>query len=161
MTRFNIEGFSKYTFGLDGSVYHIRLKRFHKGCISKYGYLQFCLMNDNNEGKGLCQQNIIYKLFNPDYQLFQGNKLVVGHLNSNPLDNHISNLCLMTNRQNCSIERTEKSKLPTGVSLIRDTGKYRSMIWIKGKQNTIGSYITPEDASIAYQNKLKIINNYE
>lgn len=158
MKRFNIEGFNKYTFGLDGSIYHIRLKRFVKGSKgSKDGYLRFSLQNDDNIKKSIRQQQIVYKLFNPDYELFQGHKLVVDHINSNKLDNHISNLRLITNRENLSKEQTEKSGLPVGVCYIKNRNRYQTQIMIDGKKDNLGYFLTPQEASIVYQNKLKSI----
>ena len=60
--RFSIEGFSKYSFGLDGSVFNIRLNRFLKGDLCK-GYLRFCVINDDNILKSLRKHQIVYKLY--------------------------------------------------------------------------------------------------
>jgi len=153
MERYKIEGFSKYSFGLDGSVYSIKKGRFLKGSISNNGYIRFSLQDDNNKHKVVQQHQIVYKLYHSDYQLFQGQKLVIGHLNSNGLDNHISNLQLMTSRENNSIEKTQKSGLPVGVH-VHKCGKYASQIHINGRNKHIGLYLTIEEASNAYQDAL-------
>jgi hypothetical protein len=86
-------------------------------------------------------------------------KIVVDHIDSNPLNNRLCNLRLITNRENCSKERTHKSGLPVGVSFHKSTNKYQSKIFYNGKQKYLGLFNTIEDASKAYQNKLNSIKN--
>jgi hypothetical protein len=158
MKRFNIDGFSKYEFGLDGSVFNVKFEKFVSGVLCK-GYIQFGLTNDSGVVKGLKQHQIVYKLFNQDYDLFQGNKMVVDHLNSDKLDNHISNLRLITHRENLSKERTSKSGLPVGVYYDKPTKKYRTLIFINNKHKHLGLFTTTKEASDVYQLKLKEIIN--
>ena len=91
---------------------------------------------------------------------FQGHKLVVDHIDSNKLNNNLNNLRLISNRENLSKERTIKSGLPTGVSFYKPNKKYRATIVINNKQNYLGYFKTPEEASEAYQNKLNSIKKY-
>lgn len=78
--------------------------------------------------------------------------LVIHHSNGDGTDNRLENLSLLTNRANCSIERTEASGLPAGVSLNR--GRYKAQIWIAEKIICLGYYGTAEQASDAYQKAL-------
>jgi hypothetical protein len=86
---------------------------------------------------------------------FNGHKLVIDHIDSNPLNNNVSNLRVITNRENCSKEKTIKTGLPVGVSFHKIKRKYQSNFNVNGKQIYLGYFKTPEEASIAYQNKLK------
>ena len=88
----------------------------------------------------------------------EGSKIVIDHINSNKLDNRLENIQIVTNRENCSKEKTQKSGLPTGVTSPKRTKKFISRISINGKRQMLGSFSTPEEASQAYQNALK---NYE
>ncbi len=88
---------------------------------------------------------------------FQGHKMVVDHIDSNTLNNDLNNLRVVTQRENVSKERSLKSGLPTGVSYRDDLKKYRAKIRINKKQIHLGLFNTTEEASIAYQNKLKEI----
>jgi hypothetical protein len=154
MKRFKIEGFSKYEFGLDGSVFNVKLKKNICGGLCK-GYIQFGLYNDDNIKKSLRKHQIVYKLFNQDYELFRGMKLVVDHINGDITDNHISNLQLITQRDNCSKEKTIKSGLPVGVCYDKKTEKYKSYIKVNNDKKYLGCYETITEASLIYQKTLK------
>ena len=86
---------------------------------------------------------------------FNGNKLVVDHIDSDKLNNNIDNLRIVTQRVNISKERSLKSGLPTGVVFDKSRKKYRSEIIINKRSIYLGRYNTPEEASNAYQLKLK------
>jgi hypothetical protein len=88
---------------------------------------------------------------------FQGNKLVIDHIDSDKLNNNLSNLRVVTQRENLSKERTKKSGLPVGVSWRKRDKKYMSYITINNKLVHLGHFNTIEEASYAYQQKLKSI----
>jgi len=85
--------------------------------------------------------------------------LVVDHINSNKTDNRLANLRLVANRENCSKERTEKSGLPTGVSLCRAGKPYQTQIRLDGRSHSLGRYNTPEEGCEAYQTALVMYRN--
>jgi len=80
---------------------------------------------------------------------------MVDHIHSNKLNNDISNLQILSNRQNLSRERTTKSGFPVGVQKIRN--RYRSIITIDYKRIHLSCFNTPEEASKAYQTKLSTL----
>ena len=82
-----------------------------------------------------------------------GHKFVVDHKNNNSLDNRLKNLQIITHRENSTKDR--KRNLPTGVSF--KGNKYQARIQINGKNKHLGYFLTPEEASNAYQNHLKLI----
>jgi hypothetical protein len=85
----------------------------------------------------------------------KGHKLVINHKDSNPLNNHINNLEIITQRENNSKERTNKSGLPVGIHLRKDIMRYQSKIYIDGESRHLGYFKTIEEASNKYQEKLK------
>jgi len=87
-----------------------------------------------------------------------GHKSVIMHIDENPLNNNLSNLKIGSNRENCSEERTKKPGLPVGVSFRKDTKKYQAIIYFGSKKIHLGYFKTIEQASNAYQEKLKNIN---
>jgi hypothetical protein len=86
---------------------------------------------------------------------FQGHKAVVDHIDSNPLNNNLDNLRVITQRENVAKERTLKSGLPIGVSFDKSRNKYRTQMKINGKTVSLGRFDTIVEASFAYQLKLK------
>lgn len=77
----------------------------------------------------------------------------VDHINRNSLDNRRSNLRIATHRQNitnASAKKNSKTGMK-GVDLDRNTGKYRARISIDGSRMSLGLFLTPEEASMAYQ----------
>jgi hypothetical protein len=88
---------------------------------------------------------------------FNGFNKVVDHIDSNPLNNNLNNLRVVSHRENMSKEKTLKSGLPVGVH--KQGKKYISQIQINKKCVYLGYYNTIEEASNAYQTKLKSLSN--
>lgn len=89
-----------------------------------------------------------------------GTKIVIDHIDSNPLNNNVENLRLVTNRENCSKERANKREYPVGVYKVKrkdDGESYVARIQINKQDIYIGTYRTVEAAHEAYKNKLKQI----
>lgn len=91
-----------------------------------------------------------------------GVNYVVDHIDSNKSNNKISNLRVISNRENCSKERTIKSGLPVGVHYVKHAKKYQAQIQLDKKRHNLGYFKTPEEASNAYQIRLKqhLSDNY-
>ena len=87
--------------------------------------------------------------------IFEGRKTVVMHLDNNPINNNFKNLKVGSQRENCSQLRTQKSGLPVGVSFDKEKNKYKAQIVINSKNINLGRYKSIDEASNAYQNKLK------
>ena len=90
-----------------------------------------------------------------NYKFENKHNLVVDHIDSNKLNNNLINLRIITNRENCSKERTIKTGLPVGVHFSIKRQKFQSDIIINSKRKFLGYFNTAEEASQAYQNKLK------
>jgi hypothetical protein len=86
-----------------------------------------------------------------------GYKLVVDHINNNPLDNRLCNLQVISQRENTSKDRLNKTSKYTGVSKKGKT--FRSYIAVRGKIINLGHFTTEEKANEYYQNALKAIEN--
>ena len=89
---------------------------------------------------------------------FEGHNLVVDHIDNNPLNNNVNNLQVISQRENCSRLKSLKSGLPTGVSYSKKRNKYISQIQINKRIVYLGGYNTIEEASNAYQLKLKSLS---
>lgn len=111
--------------------------------------------------KGLKPKHLkIHQLIAMTFLNHKPNKfnLVVDHIDSNKLNNHVDNLRIITHRENTSKERTKKSGLPVGVYFLKKNNKYYSKIYINKKSIHLGYFKTIEEASQAYQNKLNTLN---
>lgn len=84
-----------------------------------------------------------------------GFKKVVDHKNNNKLDNRVSNLQLITQRENSS--KDKKSYKSKSVGVCKRKNSWVSRIYIDGKRISLGSFDSELEASKYYQNAL---NNY-
>jgi hypothetical protein len=78
----------------------------------------------------------------------------VDHIDNNPLNNNVNNLQVITKRENSSKDRKGISKY-TGVTFNKKSNKWRSQIWIDGKNKTLGSFDDELEAHRAYQKELQ------
>lgn len=156
-----------------GKVRKIKVDWYGKGKGSyqiKIGEIDFNTLSLNNgykqikvQIKGLERKTIkLHQLVAAAFlhYKFQGIKLVVDHVDSNKQNNHLDNLRVISHRENVSKEKLIKSGLPTGVYYNKLAKKYQSYIQINKKRIHLGYFNTIEDASNAYQNKLKECSIY-
>lgn len=139
--------------------------RFKKGVILKQikypktGYFYVNLYNNFHENKKVLVHRLVATSFLGD------SVLMVDHISGIKSDNSISNLRYCTNRENGSFEnvnRPNKSSRYIGVAFHKREQKWRSQIGLKGRTIHLGSFHTEEEASQAYQTKLKeILSNGE
>lgn len=111
-----------------------------KWCVNSHGYaLRGVYQKQNKKIKHIFMHRMI-------------NNTPIGmqtdHINHNKLDNRKENLRIVTGRQNCH-NRIYQSGLPVGVT--KCGKKFRSQIYINGKQKYIGLFDTELDAHIAYK----------
>ena len=84
-------------------------------------------------------------------ELEHGDGKEVDHRDGNKLNNQKSNLRLCSRRENNGNSKSNKGlSRYKGVSLRKDTGKWRAYGTEGNKYVTLGSYATEEEAAIAY-----------
>lgn len=152
MEWIEIEELPGYEINGLGDVKNIKSGLIYKYCLS-CGYL-LTRVRINRKQRTIKQHQIIMRYHNEEYRLFQGFKYVIDHIDSNKLNNNIDNLRVISNRENCSKEKTIKKGLPVGVYKYKN-GKYVSYITINKKQKNLGYYTTPLEASNAYKKELE------
>jgi hypothetical protein len=86
-----------------------------------------------------------------------GFKFVVNHKNFIKTDNRLTNLEIVTNRENCNLKHIKSTSKYIGVYWNKRLKKWQSQIQIKSKKIYLGLYIYELDAHNAYQNALKSI----
>lgn len=89
------------------------------------------------------------------------NKLVVNHIDFNKRNNCVSNLEIVSHRQNTNRKHLKSSSQFTGVHFDKENNKWRACIDIYGKHKYLGRFLTEEEASNAYKEKLKIITEID
>lgn len=80
--------------------------------------------------------------------------LIVDHIDNNRNNNNLSNLQLVTYRENNSKDRVGTSKY-TGVCWNKAANKYRCTININGKSKHLGYFTDEYEAHLVYQNELR------
>ena len=79
-----------------------------------------------------------------------GHKLIVDHVDNNPLNNELGNLQIITQRKNVSKDTKGSSKY-TGVCWDKSRKKWVSHITINGKLKHLGRFKDELEAAEAYQ----------
>lgn len=163
-------GYPDYSVSSLGRVKSFKYKKekLLKLLINSYGYYGVNLCSN-----GKCGNYVVHRLVAVAFlsnKLFETN-LVVNHIDSNPLNNKLENLEIVTQRQNLSIERVIKKNnksnfsenMDVGVSYRKDNKKFTLNICvIKEKVSTLGYYKTIKNANIASSLVYKMIDkNYD
>ena len=86
-----------------------------------------------------------------------GFKLVVNHIDFDKTNNKVSNLEIITNRQNTDLKHIKRSSKFVGVIWKKAAKKWMAYIEISGKQKHLGYFKCELSASNAYQTALKEI----
>lgn len=88
-----------------------------------------------------------------------GMKLVINHINFNKKDNRVENLEIVTQRENGNKKHLKSTSKYVGVYWYKPLNKWRAQITLNGKNNYIGLFEKEIDASQAYQDRLKEIED--
>jgi hypothetical protein len=115
------------------------------------GYYRVNLYKPNNKRTKKVHQLVAIAFLNHQPN---GVNVVVDHKNNNKLDNLVTNLQLITTRENSSKDRDGYSSKFIGVSWNKTRGKWYSGIWINGKTESLGSFTDELEAHEAYQTRL-------
>jgi hypothetical protein len=100
------------------------------------------------DGKTIALHRIVWAMFNGSWPVG-----ILDHMNENPADNRICNLRIASKSQNgANVRRPQRNNKTgyKGVSLNKQTNKYRASMTLNGKHVHIGSFSTPEEAFHAY-----------
>lgn len=110
----------------------------------------------NGNVKEMLVSRVVFKAFK-GYLPSKGR--VVDHIDNNPSNNRFDNLQDITQRENTSKDRKNKTSKFTGVSKHKKSPNWIAQIHMDGKMVYIGTYKTEDQAKDAYNNKLKSIEN--
>lgn len=127
-------------------------EKIMKGYINNYGYVTVTL---NGKTKKVHQLVAIAFL----NHIPCGSKLVVNHKNFIRHDNRLTNLEIITQRENANQSHLSSSSKFTGVFWNRFINKWQSKIRINGKNKHLGTFDCEEEASEYYIKALESIKN--
>lgn len=127
-------------------------ERIMKASPNNYGYLFYSFRKEGiRSGVSLhVLKMMTYKGFIPN-----GYKQVVDHIDNNNRNNCLSNLQIITQRENQCKDRKNKTSKYSGVSLRECGNKWLAQIKINNKVKNLGLFTEEIDAHNAYQKALK------
>lgn len=119
---------------------------------SSNGYLR-CNLSKN----GTTKTHQIHKLVAIAFLNHKPNKhkTIVDHIDNNRTNNNLSNLQLISQRENASKDRKNGSSDLVGVTWHKATGKWQANIYAYHRYNYLGVYKTQQEAKKAYDKALK------
>tara|TARA_B110000046_G_scaffold156991_1_gene168099 strand:- start:99 stop:602 length:504 start_codon:yes stop_codon:yes gene_type:complete len=110
------------------------------------GYLKVLLCK-NGKSKTKTEHSLVAESFlNHKSNIY----IVVDHINNIKTDNKLSNLQIISQRENSSKDRKNKYSNYTGVTFHKNDNKWQSSIVIDGQQIYLGYFKSESRASIAY-----------
>jgi len=135
-----------------GNIKSIKTGKILKPSKDNKGYLRVYL-SKNSKKKTirvhiLVAQSFLNHLNNGSLEI------VVDHKDNDKNNNKEDNLQLITNRQNCSKDKINKTSKYTGVCFDKYRNKWSAEIRIKGVKKKLGRFINEVDAYNAYQKEL-------
>ena len=138
-----------------GNVKSLTNDKILKPCLGSRGYYMVRVYKDN-KGNTMSIHILVAMAFlghKPD-----GYKIVVDHIDNNKLNNHVSNLQLISNRENTSKDKKNGTSKYTGVTWYNASNKWLAQIAINSKKKNLGLFETEDEAHETYQKALKMLN---
>lgn len=128
--------------------------RVLKAAICSPKYLGVSLSRDGKAKTITVHKLVAYAFLN---HKSCGYKLVVNHIDTNPKNNNVTNLEIVTTRENSNQKHIKSSSKYVGVSWQKNRKKWQSHIRIDGKLKYLGLFADEKEAAQAYQNELNKI----
>lgn len=126
-----------------------------KGAVNNCGYRQVNLSRD-----GVVKSFKIHQLVTTHFlnHVINGYQKVINHIDFDRLNNVVSNLEIVSPRENTNKKHLNASSNSTGVSWHKEKNKWISQIYYNGRLKFLGYFKTEIEASNAYQNELLTIS---
>jgi hypothetical protein len=155
-----IKGFENYQVSNLGNVKALNYKRTKKEkiinqCIDKSGYSYVRLWLNSKANTKKIHQLVAIAFLNHKPC---GMKIIVDHIDNDKNNNHLNNLQLLSNRENCSKDKKNKHSNYTGVTLDIRKNIWMARIYFNNKHKYIGGFNTELKARDAYILELSKIN---
>ncbi len=143
----SIDGFGNYEVSQIGRVRNATSERILKGKVSNSGYLQVALYKN-----GKRKYQYIHQLVAREWTLNPEGKRCVDHIDGNRTHNHFENLRWASSSENSRNmkKHIDGSSVYKGVSYCNKSKKWRSRIYIEGKDKYLGCFTSEREAGVAY-----------
>lgn len=153
-----IEDFKDYKISNLGNVKSFKNNKelILKTQLTKKGYKKLSLSNGKIQKHFLIHQLVAIYFLNHKPN---GMEKIIDHIDNDKQNNNVSNLRIVTNRENCSKDKKNKTSKYIGVSFDKFRNKWSAEIRDKEKRYKLGRFNTEYEAHLAYKNKLKEILN--
>lgn len=123
-----------------------------KPLIDKNGYYLVRLSNNGKQTSYKIHQLVAITFLN---HIPNGHKIVINHIDKNPLNNNVKNLEIVTQRYNLSCHKTD-----CGIYWYKNTNKWNSRITIKNKKIHLGYFLSKEEGLLMYNLALNNLHLY-
>ena len=121
-----IPDFENYKVNKHGEVKNKFGKTLLPGKIPSTGYLHVSLSNKEVKGKHFYVHQLVWKAFNGEIP----DGLIVCHVDTNPQNNNLENLCLMTHKENLNKPETiENFKRSQRLYPRKNSGKKKTVVY--------------------------------
>lgn len=145
----DVKGYEKHykvsNLGRVKSVKFNKEKVLSKTKLSN-GYLKVLLCKNGKSKTKTVHSLVAESFLNHKSNIY----IVVDHINNIKTDNKLSNLQIISQRENSSKDRKNKYSNYTGVTFHKNDNKWQSSIVIDGQQIYLGYFKSESRASIAY-----------
>jgi len=149
-----VKSLKRVVYRSNGHLKTVR-ERILKAGIDGCGYLIVRLSKDG-KGKTFAVHKLVAMVFLNHTPC--GHKMVVNHIDNDPANNRVSNLEIISQRENVFTHHIGTSKYK-GVCWNKNLNKWMAQINFNGKNIYLGIFENELNAHNAYQNKLKEIIN--
>ena len=153
----SIKGYENYKISSKGRVKSFKLNKgkLLKTGVNIHGYKKVNLCKNGKLKYKTVHQLVAVAFLN---HTPCGLKLVVNHIDFDKLNNNVSNLEIVTSRENGNRKHIKSSSKYTGVSWYKPRNKWRAQIRINGKKKHLGYFKCEILASNTYQKALLALN---
>jgi hypothetical protein len=136
-----------------GNITYVTKDKLLKQSVDTVGYPYVNLSDYKKQKTFRVHQLVAIAFLNHTPNKYDG--LLVDHIDGDKLNNHLSNLQLVTNRKNSSKDRKNKTSKFTGVSWHKQSNKWLAQVRKNNKVEYLGVFEKEEEAAIAYLNSLQ------
>eukprot|EP01040_Poterioochromonas_malhamensis_P006072 gene6072-6529_t len=147
--------FSKYEISNTGKLRNKRTGKFIKGKFDKDGYIQVGLYHKEGEIEHKRKDFRMHRLVAVAFIPNPNNKPLVDHIDGNKANNNVDNLRWASFSENVYNTKKHRKSATNVKGIYFENDKYRVRVGIDGKQLSLGSFNTLDEAIEVRLKKVK------